>query len=365
MIRSHRNRVAFTLVELLVVIAIIGILVALLLPAVQAAREAARRTQCTNNLKQFGLALQNYHDTFKKFPPGGVSFGTHVGLNCENRKPNTYCLEWDTGETSPGIGWQVRILPFIEQAPLYDQVSREGDRLHIRYTEVSIEGQPARTKQVPHARCPSDTHPGLDTNWAQGNYCGSLGSQLTPSQDSNCQPFTTPGVHYQNPGGGAGHGNDTDHIPGWGGKRNVSGMFSRIGINVGMADATDGTSNVIIVGEILPVCTDHTGGWWYYNGGANAHSSTSVPLNTFATCENNQAGWRSYPNCSGPNYNGPGGRNFGRSNWNLSWGFRSNHPAGANFLLTDGSVQFLSQNIDYQTYQRLGARGDGLPVGQY
>ena len=190
MFRVARHRFAFTLVELLVVIAIIGILVALLLPAVQAAREAARRMQCSNNLKQFGLALHNYHDTYKVFPPAGVSYGVDaINPNCGSGR---YCLEWDAGERSPSIGWQVRVLPFIEQQPLWDRVSSEGDRLHTAYFNVAVDGKPARLKQVPYARCPSDAGSGPDSNWVQGNYSGSLGSQRTPSADGNCNQFLDP-----------------------------------------------------------------------------------------------------------------------------------------------------------------------------
>jgi prepilin-type processing-associated H-X9-DG protein len=128
-------------------------------------------------------------------------------------------------------------------------------------------------------------------------------------------------------------------------------MFGRLGINIGMRDVLDGTSNVFLVGEILPRCHDHGAGWWHYNGMGNAHASTSAPLNEFTTCE----GYKNppVPACTA------------MSNWNFSWGFKSNHPGGANFLLVDGSVQYLSQNVDYQTYQRLGGRQDGLPLGQY
>jgi prepilin-type N-terminal cleavage/methylation domain-containing protein len=359
MARTHRKRGAFTLVELLVVIAIIGVLVALLLPAVQAAREAARRMSCSNNLKQFGLGLHNYHDIFKIFPPGGISYGWDAVSNCG---ANRYCLEWDAPDRSPTIGWQVRVLPFMEQQPLWDRVSGEGNRLHMAYWNVAVQGQPARLTQVPYARCPSDNWPG-DTNWAQANYTGSLGSTLSPSWNPSCQPYTVPGVNYENPGGIAGHGNDTDHIPGWGGKRNVSGMFSRIGINIGMSDVTDGTSNVFFVGEVLPACHDHTTGWWHYNGMGTAHASTSAPMNDFLPCRHKRA-WERMPSCFGPSYINPGGgADFGQSNWNHSWGFKSNHPTGAHFLLVDGSVRFISDTINYDTYQRLGGRGDGRPLG--
>ena len=342
---------AFTLVELLVVIAIIGILIALLLPAVQAAREAARRSQCSNNLKQYGLALHNYHDVYKLFPVGGVSYGSGNG-NCNN-VPGRYCLEWDDGDRTPTIGWQVRILPFAEQGGLWNAVASQGDRTHTAYWNVNVNGQPARLTKVPYSRCPSDPNAdSVNSDWAQTNYTGSLGSTRTPSADGNCQPWLIAGVHFESPGGTSDHGNDTDHIPGWGGKQNISGMFGRLGINIGVQDVVDGTSNVIFVGEILPTCNDHTAGWWHHNGMGNAHASTSVPINEFTTCTapRNRI---TYPNCTA------------QSNWNFSWGFRSMHPGGAQFLLVDGSVRFLGETINYATYQRLGGRRDGRSVENF
>jgi prepilin-type N-terminal cleavage/methylation domain-containing protein len=343
---------AFTLVELLVVIAIIGILIALLLPAVQAAREAARRSQCSNNLKQFGLALHNYHDVSKVFAPAGQNWGY------------------------PYISWQVRIMPYAEQSAPYNAVKSWGDNQvrtiaesdegNTRWAEAPVGpgGQRARQSiQAPYTRCPSDGAGNLerDGNWMSTNYSGSLGSQRTPSNDSNCQPYLNQagaGVNYEDPGGSADHGNTCS-------KTTLSGMFGRLlggsaqgsprgycGEAVGIADVTDGTSNTIFVGEILPECQDHTAGWWHYNGMGNAHASTSVPINEMTTCTN-ASSRVTFPNCRA------------QSNWNLTWGFRSKHPGGAQFLLVDGSARFLSETIDYRTYQRLGGRRDGQPVGQF
>ncbi len=323
---SWRQRLlrGFTLVELLVVIAIIGILIALLLPAVQAAREAARRSQCSNNLKQYGLALHNYHDVYKKFPPGGMLTNG----------------DWSG---TPKVGWQVRILPFTEQQALWDAVS-VGDTTGQPYWNITMaDGVIGRLHQVPYARCPSDGDGSdVDTNWAQANYGGCLGSQATVSNNGACNIFYTGGVNFENPGGQADHGNSSN-------KGDISGMFTRWGgFSIGFSEVVDGTSNVLFVGEILPMCHDHTEGWWSNNGMANAHASTSVPVNEMTTCPNIPN--PTFPACTA------------KSNWNLSWGFRSIHPGGAQFLMVDGSVQFIPETIDYQTYQYLGGRRDRHPV---
>lgn len=334
------NRLAFTLVELLVVIAIIGILVALLLPAIQAAREAARRTECSNNLKQYGLALHNYHDTFNKFPIAGQNWG------------------------APNIGWQPRILPFAEQQALWDQVV-EGDHYNWDRTapgqtpyydmKVPTQSDPnarARLNQVPYTRCPSDGMGDLERHggWVCTNYCGSLGSQDTPSASGSCNIFRTANVHYEDPQGNADHGNTTS-------KTNISGMFGRLlSSGIGANDVRDGTAHTILVGEILPDCNDHAEGWWRYNGMGNAHASTSVPVNTMTTC-------RGVPKGSKPYASNPDCTNW--NNWNLSWGFRSYHPGGAQFLFVDGTVHLLSESIDYTTYQRLGGRKDGEPISAF
>lgn len=118
--------------------------------------------------------------------------------------------------------------------------------------------------------------------------------------------------------------------------------------DVNFATVKDGSSNVFFVGEILPMCNDHNTGWWNGNGMGSAHASTSVPLNEMTTCPKNNN--PTFPTCTVKN------------NWNLSWGFRSNHPGGAQFLLVDGSSHFIPETIDYRTYQYLGGRADGNPV---
>jgi len=205
-----------------------------------------------------------------------------------------------------------------------------------------------RKKNVPYAKCPSDASNINEADWAHSSYSGSLGSQRTDSADGACNVFITPVVNYQSPGGDAGHGNDTN-------LRGISGMFGRIlADSPGIKDITDGTSNTIMVGEILPACNDHRSGWWDYNGMGNAHASTSVPINTMTTCE---VPYRRdnppFPACRA------------MSNWNLSWGFRSGHVGGAQFLMGDGAVRFISENIDYRTYQNLGSRNDGQVLGEF
>lgn len=322
--RKYVGRSAFTLVELLVVIAIIGILVGLLLPAVQAAREAARRMSCSNNLKQYGLALHNYHDAYKAFPSLVLS---------------------DWNRIHPPISWQVQILPQMEQTGLYNSLNMSGVAWDTVIPAPTDPNRRARQIQVPYARCPSDAWDPAN-GWAQTNYCGNLGSQRVPSADGNCNTWMAAGVNYDQLGW-ADHGNH-NAING------LSGMMGRLGPKIGFNAVKDGTSQVIHVGEVLPECHDHLTGWWDFNGMGNAHAGTQVPLNTMTTCAASQA------EATQRGYTNP--QCFTKSNWNYSWGFRSNHTGGAQFLYVDGSVRFISQTVNYNTYQSLGGRADARPI---
>lgn len=322
---AHRKR-AFTLVELLVVIAIIGILIALLLPAVQAAREAARRSQCSNHLKQLGLALHNYHDSFKQF-----AIGTR---NCDPANPGTgscsggYGYVWEGGAHRKG-SMLVKLMPYFEQAPLHDKIDFTGDA----QAQLAAEGYgptPISTLVCPSAQ---------SRPWTvgQSNYAPSIGAQAMPGRSCAMYPGNIFGT------GPTGHG--STEIAG-----NVSGCFSRYSYAARMAEITDGTSNVIVMGEIRPACGDHHRGGWM---NANAlWTATTAPIN-YPTCPDEPPG---FPGTDGCNADG---------NWQTSQGFKSLHPGGAQFVFVDGSGHFLSETIDYRTYQRLGDRRDGEPVGLY
>jgi prepilin-type N-terminal cleavage/methylation domain-containing protein/prepilin-type processing-associated H-X9-DG protein len=316
--RKGRASRGFTLIELLVVIAIIAVLIALLLPAVQQAREAARRSQCKNNLKQYGVGIHNYHDTHGQFPLSGANWA------------------------NPQVGWQVMLLPYVDQAPLYNLLNFQI----AAFNSPMPDGSLAMSKQVPMYICPTDPYSNLNSGWAQSNYSGSLGAQRTPSNDSNCNQFL--GLVDQF-GSQADHGNSLMATQ-------ISGVFSRLGYSAKIRDISDGTSVTIAVGEILPNCNDHApgGGWWNYNGAGNAHASVSVNINNFTTCAN--------PTIPSPGNNPACAP---QSNWNYSWGFRSRHTGGAQFLFCDGTVHFLNETIDGPTYRRLGGRADAGTIGEY
>lgn len=329
MTRFRRHH-AFTLVELLVVIAIIGVLVALLLPAVQAAREAARRSQCSNNLKQIGLAVHNYHDIHKQFPPGGPGTGIH---------PNNDGYR---------ISAWVRILPFLEQEPLYTQLNLTGGFRHVP-NELLPDGERVRHKQISVMLCPSDDHPPFspasgDDRWAKGNYIASTGSQRSDS-GGDCSPFN---VYMEVlPGGNATYGNVTD-------PRRISGLFNYFGADIRLADVRGGTSNTLLAGEQVGGCTvaGQRTSWWHPNS-SGAWGITITPLNTWNTCEFARPNQITHPDCTQPD------------RWNFTYGFRSKHPGGVNFVLADASVRFISETIEHATvFQALGSRRES-PMGQY
>ena len=316
----------FTLIELLVVIAIIAILIALLVPAVQKVREAAARTQCTNNLKQLALACIGYADDHHKvLPPGGW----------EN---------WDQRGS-----WLVYTLPYMEQGGLYKQASVvAGGDLYSTPNSVGIAWNVfANTAPLPYFRCPSDDY---DLNATVCNYVGSLGPQCAPGPcgfDPNAQFCNGTAFGWGYPIS-PDHGNSFSTT-------DIRGLFNRLGAPIRFpASIPDGTSNTFMIGEALPGVHDHLAQnqWWNYNGG-NSHCTTIVPLN-FRMPEqmDNQAGW-----CADPIND--------TYNWNTSWGFGSRHTSGANFAFADGSVHFINQGVDVRTYNLLGCRNDGQTLGPY
>lgn len=339
----------FTLIELLVVIAIIAVLIALLLPAVQQAREAARRSTCKNHLKQLALAIHNYHDATGAFPIGGTI----------------------SESTAPMVSWIVRVLPYLDQAPLYNQLDFSGQLPAASYNPTSertkvpyqILSDGRQLRQIPLAvvTCPSDSLGSFRNNWALGNYGASLGSQRTESNrhasaGQSCQPYLSIAEKNTN----------------WGDskvKSNISGIISRYGPLIRISDVSDGTSNTIMIGEIIPMCvygasTGHDFGAWSGAASAcNANAHTTAPINDFTSCsvmgparKMNDATCGTFSS----------GNATPESAWNYSFGFRSMHTGGAHFAMCDGSVRFLSENIDHAgTYQSLGGRADGRVVGEY
>ncbi len=373
MVRSNRGRQGFTLIELLVVIAIIGVLVALLLPAVQQAREAGRRMQCGNNLKQYGVAIHTYHDTWKVIPPGGYKpIDIRDVANPEAQHPSfTYDAQnWHHST----ISWHVKILPQMEQNQLYEKVniidmvplSPNRDNAGA-FSRIQTPSGIRRLYQIqlPYNRCPSDNYPD-DLNRAWCNYSGSNGATRHISHPNGgaapgpCNPYLIAGVNYDSIGV-ADHGNNWN-MDEWNGT-GISGCFGRIAVTpISFAGIRDGTSQVIMIGEILPECHDHREwAWAGFNGMNNGHAGMHVPPNLMTPCsiDINDATKRGYPHLTCVSTMGGWGI---RHAWNLSWGFRSKHPQGCQFVFGDGSVHFINQNVNYQTYQRLGGRKDGLPL---
>lgn len=337
----------FTLIELLVVIAIIAILVALLLPAVQQAREAARRTQCKNNLKQMGLALHNYHDTFSIFPMGF-----------------TDVIPGNTELTNSGWSWMTMILPYVEQGPLYSQFNFATSPYALTTPGgQAVQNQALVATPLAVFSCPSDTKPALAANNAGAAAAGAGTNAIATTSYCGVRGSFN-GTFCTNTG------TAINFEPRNNGLLIVNG-------NRRMRDITDGTSNVLVVGEVrwIPLITD-------INGTANVGSVRQYVYGNVtnaggAQCTNNGStnnGPDLHLRATHQKLNGPP---IDASNQHRN--FHSRHVGGAQFLLGDGSVRFLSENIDntatgytaalvngpYGTYQRLGAINDGQVVGEF
>lgn len=298
--RAASRTAGFTLVELLVVIAIIGILVGLLLPAVQAAREAARRMSCTNNLKQIGLAVHNFESTHKTLPPGGV-------WNAKFKRGSVF----------------VYLLPFMEQQNLYSQFD---------LSKADVDGSmktdgtgPIGETIIPTIVCPSDNHERLYFGMAAFNYAASRG----------------PTEVYENPACLCVHPWKPLAQAPMDSPNNFAGPFTRVGTRVRLAQITDGLSNTLFFGEVRPRHSEHIRNGWAASNNGNGFCTTLIPINYDTS------------NDDSPD---PCHRSY---NWNTELGFRSAHTGGANFLMGDGSVHFVTQSLDHKTYQNLGAKQDG------
>ena len=374
--RSSRRR-AFTLIELLVVIAIIAVLIALLLPAVQQARESARRTQCKNQLKQLGLALHNYHDTFITTLPSGYIYQANVAGQAN-------------GTANNGWGWGTMILPYIDQAPLYNTFTAAASSPNVIYglmhqtlpTATLVPSSGSIETVISSQRCPSD--PGLATvtmsaaptgafirgPMGRTNYVGVAGSTYywamnsaatlnvynactgpnPPTVTSATLPTApaanTPvlssinnGCTFTNPALYGAYVSMTANLGG------TFGANSKVGIR----DMTDGTSNIIMVGERYtptnPTPLSNTVvGDAMWAGIANPTSEYNVL---------GEASWRVNNNFTS-NYPRP-----------QTTGFGSMHTGGAQFLMGDGAVKFLSENLDMTTYRHLARIGDGQLLGDF
>ena len=318
-------RRAFTLIELLVVIAIIAILVALLLPAVQQAREAARRSSCKNNLKQLGLAMHNYHDVHKQFPPAAINL-------TQNPAPEN-CRHADWGAT-----WILMALPFIEQGALYDQYNFEQVARNGNATSGNNQVTRRRLEAI---LCPS--HPTNSslltqdfTGFEKGNYGVNLGSGYNLERD---------------------HFNDS----------NRRGPFSVVGMyGAKFRDMTDGTSNCILISEIVTGIGggDDKGAWGWcsgptFNGSSGCGGNRILTPNTTLRTD-----------CSHYASNNNSDNNFNRRNnpdaaANGGVASRSYHTGGVQSTLGDGTVRFISENIDQTVWTNLLAIQDGNVLGEF
>ncbi len=341
---NRYRRHGFTLIELLVVIAIIAVLIALLLPAVQSAREAARRAQCINNLKQIGLALHNYSDTVGSFPPGGIN---------------------DTGWAGTWWDWLSFILPEMEQGPIYNSINFSLP--NINQPSANIQNDPQRTvymSVINSYLCPSDPSVNTGTvanlSWlTQGGNWSLIGTQYTMAVTcyvGNWGDMKTGNTTFDLYSGESPPGT----APGWGCGGTYRGIFSDCsnGRSTSLREITDGTSNTILAGESSP----NMNGALAWINGDGVWASTVVPLNWRTDLKDGQVDPTDGTTCNLGQLN-----NFTQAlhcwrNQTVNYAFKSYHPGGVNFAFCDGSVRFVKQSISPRVLNALGSRAGGEVV---
>ena len=316
------SRRGFTLIELLVVIAIMAILVALLLPAVQQAREAARRSACKNNLKQIGLALHNYHGTNSTFPPFLI-----------NRAGNPSRI----ADVDKGANWLVFLLPYVERKPLYDRWN----------FDIPANQNPGRSAELTVYKCPTDP-------FSTGNFCSYAG-------------------------GGWARGNYGMNVGpcsfGVGGRSSLGGIGGANYV-VRFRDVTDGTSNTVAVDELRAGLNEHDlRGSWAMPG---LSAGTAAMFNDASTPNSREPFSDDMENCA---VSGLAGSSRGMGCFDgpttSQMTARSMHPGGLQILMVDGSVRFVSDSINFKRtqvgcgapprgiWQAIHTRGGGEVVGEF
>jgi prepilin-type N-terminal cleavage/methylation domain-containing protein/prepilin-type processing-associated H-X9-DG protein len=337
---DNRNRSGFTLVELLVVIAIIGILIALLLPAVQAAREAARRAHCTNQLKQIGLALHNYHDSYNSFP-----HGARCSLGAMN--------------------WRVAILPQMEQLSLYMSL------------DINMQGEAGAFVSKREDSYPSNCTYGTGRN-------AILAGLAVPGWNCPSSPLSKNASGQSPTFNNAERGQTHDYVgisgatwdqstrtngcsvpTGYGGIFCENGMLAA-NVWLRIRDVTDGTSNTMIVGEQSgrvgdkDIRANYLGGWGGFGTCTKPSQITDSATKTWG------AGITTvrYPINAGATFCGASTSGCDQT-YDANTILNSFHPGGTNGLLVDGSVRFLRETMELETLRRLSVRDDGLVVGEF
>jgi prepilin-type N-terminal cleavage/methylation domain-containing protein/prepilin-type processing-associated H-X9-DG protein len=340
---ERRGRAAFTLVELLVVIAIIGTLVGLLLPAVQAARESARRSDCSNKIRQIGIAMHNHLDAKKCFPSGVVFSNAVIADARATNTPDGDIANWRFCTNPPA--WGAMILPYMEQTDVssrlpFAQTSwTSNSSVTATTTTITLSATAASVNPLPVYSCPSDvlTRTSPAGNMGPSNYAGNYGVPATGNWTGIKGQLTGRPIN------------------------NVSGVLYH-GSTISTKDIADGTSKTFLVGEI----STQQRAWSFSNLGAlaqgagvwSALSDVKADDLVLRQCDAGHPLNSQFPDAqitSGNSGNGD------------CDGFGSRHPGGANFVMCDASVRFISENIDSATsplgtYQRLSHRADGLSI---